>query len=89
MALPITEKPQRPSGVGSTHPAFYIACWIFFSNLTILFNKWLIDTAGFRMAHHLIPFDEVSRGITDIYLQHIVRADRVSVRMKTTWLTRL
>lgn len=22
--------------------------WIFFSNLTILFNKWLIDTANFR-----------------------------------------
>ncbi|KAK9781907.1 hypothetical protein SCAR479_01778 [Seiridium cardinale] len=30
------------------HPAFYIAAWIFFSNLTIIFNKWLLDTAGFR-----------------------------------------
>ncbi|KAI0598208.1 TPT-domain-containing protein [Biscogniauxia sp. FL1348] len=29
------------------HPAIYIACWIFFSNLTILFNKWLISSAGF------------------------------------------
>ncbi|KAI1854840.1 hypothetical protein JX265_002479 [Neoarthrinium moseri] len=29
------------------HPAFYIAAWIFFSNVTILFNKWLLDTAGF------------------------------------------
>ncbi|KAI0166876.1 TPT-domain-containing protein [Hypoxylon sp. FL1284] len=29
------------------HPAFYIASWIFFSNLTILFNKWLLDDAGF------------------------------------------
>ncbi|KAI4867273.1 TPT-domain-containing protein [Hypoxylon rubiginosum] len=29
------------------HPIFYIASWIFFSNLTILFNKWLIDDAGF------------------------------------------
>lgn len=25
-----------------------IRSWIFFSNLTILFNKWLLDTAGFR-----------------------------------------
>ncbi|KAI1764071.1 TPT-domain-containing protein [Hypoxylon sp. FL1150] len=33
-----------PAGL---HPAFYIASWIFFSNLTILFNKWLIDDAGF------------------------------------------
>ncbi|KAI1639711.1 TPT-domain-containing protein [Biscogniauxia mediterranea] len=29
------------------HPAIYIACWMFFSNLTILFNKWLISSAGF------------------------------------------
>ncbi|KAL6849431.1 hypothetical protein ACO1O0_008971 [Amphichorda felina] len=29
------------------HPSFYILSWIFFSNCTILFNKWLIDNAGF------------------------------------------
>lgn len=51
MGLPITEKPHRQSSsanASATHPAFYITSWIFFSNLTILFNKWLIDTAGFR-----------------------------------------
>ncbi|KAF3760133.1 integral membrane protein [Cryphonectria parasitica EP155] len=66
--LPITEKllPQRQSSssssitsnsVATAHPAYYIACWIFFSNLTILFNKWLIDTAGFPIfltAWHMI-----------------------------------
>ncbi|KAK3499972.1 triose-phosphate transporter family-domain-containing protein [Neurospora hispaniola] len=26
----------------SIHPVFYIASWIFFSNITILFNKWLL-----------------------------------------------
>ncbi|KAI5865485.1 TPT-domain-containing protein [Durotheca rogersii] len=36
----------RRSGL-ALHPAFYIASWIFFSNITILFNKWLIDDAGF------------------------------------------
>ncbi|EWZ93363.1 hypothetical protein FOWG_06144 [Fusarium oxysporum f. sp. lycopersici MN25] len=30
------------------HASIYIITWIFFSNTTILFNKWLIDTAGFR-----------------------------------------
>ncbi|KAK4193063.1 triose-phosphate transporter family-domain-containing protein [Podospora australis] len=40
------EKP-RPAE-RSIHPVFYIASWIFFSNLTILFNKWIIDTRGFR-----------------------------------------
>ncbi|KAI1391002.1 TPT-domain-containing protein [Hypoxylon trugodes] len=31
----------------SLHPAVYISAWIFFSNSTIIFNKWLIDDAGF------------------------------------------
>ncbi|KAJ0117748.1 triose-phosphate transporter [Diaporthe amygdali] len=48
MSLPITEKQWTTGGTAySAHPAFYIATYIFFSNLTILFNKWLIDTAGF------------------------------------------
>ncbi|KAK0728273.1 triose-phosphate transporter family-domain-containing protein [Lasiosphaeria miniovina] len=41
-----TEKPQ-PAG-RSVHPIVHITSWIFFSNLTILFNKWLIDNRGFR-----------------------------------------
>lgn len=45
--LPTVEKPAPVAG-RSLHPVFYIANWIFFSNLTILFNKWLIDTAGFK-----------------------------------------
>lgn len=40
------EKP-RPAE-RSVHAIFYIASWIFFSNLTILFNKWMIDSRGFR-----------------------------------------
>ncbi|KAK2002689.1 triose-phosphate transporter [Colletotrichum falcatum] len=44
--LPTTEK---PAGSKTVHPAFFIASWIFFSNLTILFNKWLLDTAGFTV----------------------------------------
>ncbi|EHA47447.1 hypothetical protein MCOR07_009041 [Pyricularia oryzae] len=28
---------------GGLHPALYIASWIFFSNSTILFNKWILD----------------------------------------------
>ncbi|KAM9885114.1 triose-phosphate transporter [Verticillium dahliae] len=43
--LPLTEKPASASY--SLHPAFYIGAWIFFSNSTILFNKWLLDMAGF------------------------------------------
>jgi drug/metabolite transporter (DMT)-like permease len=47
--LPLTEEKPEPASSGrSLHPAFYIASWIFFSNLTIIFNKWLLDTAGFR-----------------------------------------
>ncbi|CAJ2507747.1 Uu.00g089330.m01.CDS01 [Anthostomella pinea] len=39
--------PEPRAGL-ALHPGFYIAAWIFFSNITILFNKWLIDNAGFR-----------------------------------------
>ncbi|EAQ86568.1 hypothetical protein CHGG_07821 [Chaetomium globosum CBS 148.51] len=41
------EKP-RPAE-RSVHAVFYIASWIFFSNLTILFNKWMIDGRGFTV----------------------------------------
>lgn len=44
--LPVTEKPI--TGGFSLHPGFYVINWMFFSNMTILFNKWLIDTAGFK-----------------------------------------
>ncbi|KAK0626652.1 triose-phosphate transporter family-domain-containing protein [Immersiella caudata] len=40
---------QRPGRIRrSIHPVFYIAAWIFLSNTTILFNKWLIDNRGFK-----------------------------------------
>ncbi|KAH8811924.1 triose-phosphate transporter [Xylogone sp. PMI_703] len=38
-----------PSGAGVTfHPAFYVANWVFFSSIVILFNKYILDTAGFH-----------------------------------------
>ncbi|KAG5933071.1 hypothetical protein E4U59_007074 [Claviceps monticola] len=40
-------KREQPSA-RSLNTAFYILLWIFMSNCTILFNKWLIDTKGFR-----------------------------------------
>ncbi|KAF4120563.1 hypothetical protein GMORB2_3001 [Geosmithia morbida] len=38
---------QQPARALTLHPSLYILSWIFFSNCTILFNKWLIDNAGF------------------------------------------
>jgi hypothetical protein len=46
--LPTSESDKPVEKPRSVHPAFYILNWILFSNLTILFNKWLIDDAGFR-----------------------------------------
>ncbi|KZZ98394.1 integral membrane protein [Moelleriella libera RCEF 2490] len=39
-------KRERPVA-RTLHTALYISLWIFISNCTILFNKWLIDTRGF------------------------------------------
>ncbi|KAF2403328.1 TPT-domain-containing protein [Trichodelitschia bisporula] len=42
----LLEKPvEKPS---SPHAAFYVAAWIAFSSGTILYNKWILDTLGFR-----------------------------------------
>ncbi|PNS17497.1 hypothetical protein CAC42_8040 [Sphaceloma murrayae] len=43
---PDAEKAAPPKS--SLHPAFYIATWIGLSSSVILFNKWILDTAGFR-----------------------------------------
>ncbi|KAI0123095.1 triose-phosphate transporter [Xylariales sp. AK1849] len=43
----ISEKQVDKRAGLSLHPGFYVGTWIFFSNLTILFNKWLINDAGF------------------------------------------
>ncbi|KAE8441564.1 hypothetical protein EG329_004683 [Mollisiaceae sp. DMI_Dod_QoI] len=43
--LPTTEKiVQKPA----LHPVFYVASWIFFSSVTILFNKYLLSTLEFH-----------------------------------------
>ncbi|SPJ72549.1 related to triose phosphate/3-phosphoglycerate/phosphate translocator [Fusarium torulosum] len=44
----VTEKPVNQGTAPRVHASAYILTWIFFSNATIIFNKWLIDTAGFR-----------------------------------------
>ncbi|KIL92171.1 hypothetical protein FAVG1_04578 [Fusarium avenaceum] len=38
-------QPDRPS---SLKVGLYMVAWIVSSNITILFNKWLLDTAGFK-----------------------------------------
>ncbi|EHY61169.1 hypothetical protein HRR83_000929 [Exophiala dermatitidis] len=43
---PAPEKQQPPAP--SLHPAFYVVTWIGFSGGVILFNKWLLDTLGFK-----------------------------------------
>ncbi|MCJ1473690.1 hypothetical protein MMC13_002341 [Lambiella insularis] len=43
---PVTEKPQAPPA--AFHPAVYVVAWITMSSSVILFNKWILDTAGFR-----------------------------------------
>ncbi|ROT34565.1 TPT-domain-containing protein [Sodiomyces alkalinus F11] len=42
--------------------ANHLRNWIFFSNLTIIFNKWLLDTAGFkyRASAALTPCDAMN-----------------------------
>jgi hypothetical protein len=43
---PAAEKSAPPPP--ALHPAFYVVTWIGFSGGVILFNKWLLDTLGFK-----------------------------------------
>lgn len=43
---PASEKSEAPKA--SLHPAVYIATWISLSSSVIIFNKWILDTAGFK-----------------------------------------
>ncbi|RMD39529.1 hypothetical protein DV735_g5594, partial [Chaetothyriales sp. CBS 134920] len=40
------DKPEPPKA--ALHPAVYVVAWISFSGGTILFNKWLLATLGFK-----------------------------------------
>ncbi|KAL2256414.1 hypothetical protein VTK26DRAFT_1722 [Humicola hyalothermophila] len=45
----VERQAEKPRPVErSVHAVFYIASWIFFSNLTILFNKYMIDDREFK-----------------------------------------
>jgi len=47
--LPTTNAPtEKTTPQPSLHPAFYVVTWIGFSGGVILFNKWLLDTLGFK-----------------------------------------
>lgn len=43
---PAAEKSEPPKA--ALHPAVYVVTWISFSGGVILFNKWLLDTLGFK-----------------------------------------
>ncbi|ETN46393.1 uncharacterized protein HMPREF1541_00577 [Cyphellophora europaea CBS 101466] len=43
---PSAEKSEPPKA--ALHPAVYVVTWISFSGGVILFNKWLLDTLGFK-----------------------------------------
>ncbi|KAH8710653.1 hypothetical protein HC256_007490 [Beauveria bassiana] len=54
-SLPTVEKTPAPPAASGLHPSLFILNWILFSNATILFNKWLLDTAGFRTIPYVFP----------------------------------
>ncbi|PSK56781.1 hypothetical protein B9Z65_6405 [Elsinoe australis] len=65
---PDAEKPAPPKP--SLHPAFYIAAWIGLSSSVILFNKWILDTAGF---HYPIVLTTWHLGFATLMTQILAR----------------
>lgn len=54
----ISEKKIGSPASSKLHPAFYVATWIALSSSIIIFNKWILDDAGFRT--YLNPGDRNS-----------------------------
>ena len=44
---PATASEKAAPKADALHPAFYVVTWIGMSSSVILFNKWILDTAGF------------------------------------------
>lgn len=44
----ISEKKVDSPASSQLHPAFYVTTWIALSSSIIIFNKWILDDAGFR-----------------------------------------
>ncbi|MCJ1314587.1 hypothetical protein MMC25_008269 [Agyrium rufum] len=42
----VEKAPEKPGA--SIHPAFFVVTWMSLSASVILFNKWILDTAGFH-----------------------------------------
>ena len=44
---PASAQNEAKSASGGLHPSVYIGVWITMSGSVILFNKWVLSTAGF------------------------------------------
>jgi drug/metabolite transporter (DMT)-like permease len=65
---PLAEKSSQQAF--SIHPVFYVIVWISCSSSVILFNKWLLDTRGFRYPVILTTYHQVFSTVMTQLMAH-------------------
>ncbi|KAJ4117500.1 hypothetical protein NW768_010863 [Fusarium equiseti] len=69
--LPLLSKgPAQPEKPSSLKVGLYMVAWIVSSNITILFNKWLLDTAGFKYPILLVTWHLIFATVVTQILAH-------------------
>ncbi|KAJ4024918.1 hypothetical protein NW752_002372 [Fusarium irregulare] len=69
--LPLLSKgPAQPDKPSSLKVGLYMVAWIVSSNITILFNKWLLDTAGFKYPILLVTWHLIFATVVTQILAH-------------------
>ncbi|KAF5026710.1 hypothetical protein F66182_1199 [Fusarium sp. NRRL 66182] len=85
---PEPDLPPQPEPSSSLRIGLYMVlprAWIASSNLTILFNKWLIDTAGFKYPILLITWHLIFASVVTQILAHTTAYLDSRHQLPNTW----
>ncbi|KAM0351843.1 hypothetical protein ACHAPU_002356 [Fusarium lateritium] len=82
MSSPGSRQLDRPS---SLKVGLYMVAWIVSSNITILFNKWLLDTAGFKYPILLVTWHLIFATVVTQILAHTTSYLDSRHELPNTW----
>lgn len=81
---PAVEKSESGSLANKVHPSVYVVSWITLSSSVIIFNKWILDTAGF---HYPIVLTTWHLAFATLMTQIMARTTKLLDGRKTVKMT--
>ncbi|RGP81442.1 duf250 domain membrane protein [Fusarium longipes] len=83
--LPLSSGLRQPEKPSSLKVGLYMVAWIVSSNITILFNKWLLDTAGFKYPILLVTWHLIFATFVTQILAHTTSYLDSRHELPNTW----